>query len=168
METVSRPSDGILRGREYFLVLMGLNSFTPVVPSFHNWRFPHGRMAVKERDKSCRMYGFEDVDPFSTQYDFEPTFEDRFKYKWRYERFGYQDPASIFTTLSEQYNTFQCRLQSHRAFYFDIGCIALEATDVYDFLQRMAIRQKERFTELRDMYLVMDYDVMRNKKRMNN
>ncbi|QBZ53737.1 hypothetical protein PoMZ_09426 [Pyricularia oryzae] len=34
--------------------------------------------------------------------------------------------------------------------------------------QRMATRQKERFTELRDMYLEMDYDVMRNNERMDH
>ncbi|KAI7909046.1 hypothetical protein M0657_012010 [Pyricularia oryzae] len=82
---LSRPSDGILRGREYFFCIDGLESFHkyPVIPSFHNWRFPHdnlpplwsqlqlpdyipppsfrGRMAVKERDRSCRVSGFEDA-----------------------------------------------------------------------------------------------------------
>lgn len=102
-------------------------------------------------------------DPTATQHDFGQTFEESYRFKWAFERIGYNDPASIFTDLSEKYNTVQCRLQDHRAFFLDVDDIAHEATDVHDFHCRMAERQRKRVAELRESYFKTDRRLIRSK-----
>ncbi|TLS20430.1 uncharacterized protein PpBr36_11284 [Pyricularia pennisetigena] len=80
-----RPSDGLLRGREYFFCLedAAVSEKYPIIHSFHNWRFPHdnlppqwarldipeylpppplsGPPAVTVRDGGCRISGYIDA-----------------------------------------------------------------------------------------------------------
>ncbi|KAI6564719.1 hypothetical protein MCOR04_009048, partial [Pyricularia oryzae] len=85
LEKVQRPSDGLLRGREYLFCLedVDISERYPIVHSFHNWRFPHdnlppqwaqldipdyippplhpGPLAVPGRDGGCRISGYIDA-----------------------------------------------------------------------------------------------------------
>ncbi|KAK1762450.1 hypothetical protein QBC33DRAFT_461377 [Phialemonium atrogriseum] len=82
---VSRPANGVLRGRVFYFRLKGYepNEKYPVIPSFDHWRFPHDEIphlwsdltiphfaappilkhkpAAMFRNKTCRMSGYVDA-----------------------------------------------------------------------------------------------------------
>ncbi|KAH7024988.1 uncharacterized protein B0I36DRAFT_366886 [Microdochium trichocladiopsis] len=68
-------------------------------------------------------------------------------WRWPWWKLGLQ-PNDLFTSLHEQYNTYRAPLQDFEAFHHDISEAAAAAADTADFHRRMAIRQKERLTEM--------------------
>jgi len=68
---------------------------------------------------------------------------------WPAWKFGFKRD-DLFTTLSDQYNTFSCTIQDPEAFHHDVYEISNEADTPEDFHRLMAIRRQQRLKELNE------------------
>ncbi|KXJ85299.1 hypothetical protein Micbo1qcDRAFT_169510 [Microdochium bolleyi] len=68
-------------------------------------------------------------------------------WRWPWWKFDLE-PSDLFTTLHQKFNTYQAPLQDFEAFHHDVSELGAVATDKADLYRRLAVRQRQRFTEM--------------------
>ncbi|CAK7262663.1 hypothetical protein SEPCBS119000_000086 [Sporothrix epigloea] len=80
---------------------------------------------------------------------------------WPAWKFGMKRDA-LFTTLHEQYNTFQSSIQDPNAFHHDVYEIANEAVSTVEFHNLLAVRRDQRLRELNESLESASFEIIAN------
>ncbi|CAK7266632.1 hypothetical protein SEPCBS57363_002188 [Sporothrix epigloea] len=80
---------------------------------------------------------------------------------WPAWKFGMKRDA-LFTTLHDQYNTFQSNIQDPDAFHHDVYEIANEAASTVEFHNLLATRRDQRLRELNESLESASFEIIAN------
>ncbi|CAK7210257.1 hypothetical protein SCUCBS95973_000717 [Sporothrix curviconia] len=80
---------------------------------------------------------------------------------WPAWKFGMKRDA-LFTTLHDQYNTFQSTIQDPDAFHHDVYEIANEAATTVEFHNLLAVRRDQRLRELNESLESASFEIIAN------
>lgn len=86
---------------------------------------------------------------------------------WPAWKFGMKRD-DLFTTLHEQYNTFSFSIQDPEAFHHDVYEISRDAETPDEFHRLMAVRRRQRLSELHESLESLAVEIIANPKLMDS